>query len=123
MDSKVRTTERTIARIAGNAKGVVTSAELQGAGITRTEIQRRLERGSLLRVFRGVYRVGHKAPSIEATYMAAVKAGGKHAVLSGRAAAHHLGLIRGAPAKPEIAAPTERRIRGVTTHRIELHKS
>ncbi|MFL5893940.1 MAG: hypothetical protein ACJ76Z_02355 [Thermoleophilaceae bacterium] len=67
--------------------------------------------------FPGVYRVGHDAPSTEATYMAAVKACGEAAVLSGRAAGHLLGLVKGAPPPPEVTARTERRVKGVRTRR------
>ena len=66
---------------------------------------------------RGVYRVGHRAPSIEATYLAAVLAGGEGALLNGRAAAHLLGLAKGTAPAPEVIARTKRRIEGVTTHR------
>src|SRR5438067_1603533 len=86
-----------IGRIAARAWGVVTHAELIAARITVDQIRTRRERGSLLVVFRGVYRVGHAAPSAESAYVAAVKACGAHAVLSGPAAAHVWGLVRGGP--------------------------
>ncbi len=65
----------------------------------------------------GVYRVGHDAPSLEATYLAAVKACGPSAVLSGCAAAYLLRLIKGKPSPPEVTATTERRIERVKTRR------
>src|SRR5688500_16861861 len=80
--------ERTIAEIATLAHGVVTRAQLLDAGVTRAEIEQRLATGVLHREHRGVYRVGHKAPSIEARYMAAVLACGDGALLAGRAAAY-----------------------------------
>jgi putative AbiEi antitoxin of type IV toxin-antitoxin system len=73
---------------------VVTRAQLLAAGITRDEIAQRVRIGVLLREHRGVYRVGHRAPSVEATYLAAVWACGDAAVLSGRAAAHVWGSSR-----------------------------
>jgi very-short-patch-repair endonuclease len=57
---------------------------------------------------------------VEARYMAAVKASGKGGVLSGVAAAHLFGLVKGAVPPPEVIAPTERRIRGVATSRRHL---
>jgi Transcriptional regulator, AbiEi antitoxin len=106
-----------IARIAERAHGVVTRAELLAAGVTHDEIKHRVAAGALIRVHRGVYRVGHRAPSVEATYVAAVKACGEGAVLSGRAAAHLFGLIAGAPPPPEVTAPSLRRVPGVRTRR------
>ncbi len=85
--------------------------------MTDRQITRRLEKGSLLRVHRGVYRVGHRAPSTEATYLAAVLAGGKGALLRGRAAAHLLGLLKGEAPPPEVMTRTQRRSEGVTTQR------
>jgi hypothetical protein len=46
------------------------------ARVTRTEIKWRLRSGALLRESPGVYRVGHRAPSVEARYLAAVLACG-----------------------------------------------
>jgi hypothetical protein len=64
-----------------------------------------------------VYRVGHRAPSTEATYLAAVLAAGDGAVLSGMAAADLHGLVKGVAPPAEVTARTERRIEGVKTHR------
>lgn len=122
MATQVRTVERVIGRIAGRAHGVVTRAELLAAGVTPDEIAQRFRTGSLIAVFRGVYRVGHGAPSVEARYMAAVKAAGKGGVLSGRAAAQLFGLVKGAAPPAEVIAPTERRISGVGTSRRSLDR-
>ena len=64
-----------------------------------------------------MYRVGHQAPSREATYLAAVEACGVGALLCGRAAAHLHRLIRGPAPPPEVAARSERRIEGILTCR------
>jgi very-short-patch-repair endonuclease len=103
--------------IADGAHGVVTRRELMAVGITRTQIEHRLRTGALLREHPGVYRVGHRAPSTEARYLAAVKACGDGAVLGGLAAAYLLGLVRGAPPEPEVIAPREKGIKGVRTRR------
>ena len=114
-------------RAAADAQhGVVTRAQLLARGVSRPAIKRRLGKGVLLREHPGVYRVGHRAPSVEATYLAAVLACGKGAVLSGRAAAFLLGLVKGSPPRPEVTAPTERRVAGVRTRRsrsFEPHDS
>jgi Transcriptional regulator, AbiEi antitoxin len=106
-----------VGAIASTSHGVVTRDQLLRAGVTREEIRQRLRRGSLLREHRGVYRVGHRAPSLKARYLAAVLACGPGTVLSGRAAAHLLGMLRGMPPPPEVIAPTERRVPGLVTHR------
>jgi very-short-patch-repair endonuclease len=103
--------------MASASHGVVTRSQLLAAGVTPTEIRQRLSTGALIREHRGVYRVGHRAPSLEARYLAAVWACGEHAVMSGRAAAHLLGLLKGPGPEPEVTAPTERRIPGVRTRR------
>ena len=103
--------------MAGNAHGIVSREELRAVGITNAQIKARLEAGSLIGVYRGVYCVGRRAVSVEARYLAAVKAGGTEAVLAGRAAAHLFLLIRGAPPPPEVIAKGQRRPRGVVVHR------
>ena len=82
----------------------MTRRQLLSAGVSTRQIETRVGAGSLLREHRGVYRVGHRAPSIEATYLAAVLAAGEGAVLSGLAAAHAHGLVKGPPPPPEVTA-------------------
>jgi hypothetical protein len=112
-----RTVEERLALMASAAHGVVTRRQLLEAGVTRHEISARLRRGELLREHPGVYRVGHRAPSVEATYLAAVCAAGESAVLSGRAAAHLWGIVKGPAPPPMVITATERRIEGVRTQR------
>jgi hypothetical protein len=79
--------------------------------------------GALIPAFRGVYRVGHQAPNIHATYMAAVLACGDGALLSGHAAAHLLGIARRPPPVPAVLSRTERRIEGIKTVRMRRERS
>jgi hypothetical protein len=102
------TADRKIARIATRAHGVVTWREMRRADVTAAEIRHRAASGALIREYRGVYRVGHQAPSREARYMAAVRAAGPGCVLCGRAAGHVHGLVKGRPPPPEV---TSRRTR------------
>jgi hypothetical protein len=104
-------------QLAESAHGVVTRRELLDSGVTRDQIAGRLRSGTLLREYPGVYRVGHRAPSVEARYLAAVKACGPRATLCGRAAAYLLGIVKGSPPPPEVTAPTKRCLKGVRTHR------
>lgn len=114
---KDRTAEQELAQVARLAHGVVTRSELSRVGLTDSEIKWRLRTGALLPEHRGVYRVGHRAPSLEARYMAAVRACGEQALLSGRAAGHLLGVLKGKAPPPEVAVPTQRRVKGVSTRR------
>jgi hypothetical protein len=122
MSHQVSTVAEKIARLASRQHGVVTRAQLLGAGISVDQVTARLRNGTLIQVHRGVYRVGHRAPSTEATYLAAVLACGEGAALSGRAAAHLLGLLKGRAPAPEVAVRTARRVRGVTTRRSKLDR-
>jgi very-short-patch-repair endonuclease len=114
---KVASVERVLARIAAGEHGLVTRAGLLGAGVTDEEIKQRLRKGGLLREYRGVYRVGHRAPSLEARYLAAVLACGDGALLCGSAAGYLFGALKGLAPPPEVTAPTRRRVRGVKTRR------
>jgi hypothetical protein len=117
MGRQGRTVEQVVAQIAGAQYGVVARGQLLEAGISAKEIRGRLRTGALIRAHPGVYRVGHSGPSVEARYLAAVLACGKGAVLSGLAAAHLLGLLKGRAPAPQVTARTERRIPGIETRR------
>jgi very-short-patch-repair endonuclease len=106
-----------IARIAGRAHGIVTRPELLAAAVSRREIEYRLRVGALIPEYAGVYRVGHRAPSTEASYLAAVKACGEGSVLSGHAAAHHLGLTKGRPPAPEVTTTRHPRVPDLSIRR------
>src|SRR4051812_18782951 len=117
MRGKSRTVDQLMAWFGGRAHGVVTRKELVGAGMRSNGIDRECRKGALIRQYLGVYRVGHTAPSVDASFMAAVKACGEDAALGGRAGAYLLELIKGRVPKPEVYASTERRVEGITTHR------
>ena len=106
-----------VARLATGAHGVVSRRELLAADLSERQVDRRLERGALIVEFPGVYRVGHRAPNPEARYLAAVKACGEGAVLSGLAAAWLYGLVGGRAPRPEVTTPQNRRVEGILTHR------
>jgi len=112
-----RTVEGTLAQIARAQHGVVARPQLLDGGISDRQIASRLRAGALLRVHPGVYRVGHEAPSTEATYLAAVLAAGDRTRLCGRAAGYLWELVKGRPPPAEIITATERRIEGVRTQR------
>jgi hypothetical protein len=123
MNPQDRTVEELIGRMATKQHGVVTWAQLLEAGISKEEIKGRVRSRALLRVHRGVYRVGHRAPSVEARYLAAVFACGEGARLTGLPAGHLWGLLRGAAPPAEVTAPTERRVKGVKTRRARRDRA
>src|SRR5919108_398159 len=123
MRRQTTTVEQELACIGGAQHGVVTRAQLLEAGISAAGIDRRVRKGTLLPVHRGVYRVGHRAPSVEARYLAAVRACGDRAVLSGRAAGYLLGVLKGSAPPPEVTTPTKRRPKGVKVRESPLERA
>jgi hypothetical protein len=117
MSPRSRTADQVLAELGTRDFGVVDRAQLLAVGVSDAQMKQRVRRGSLHPEFPGVYRVGHRAPSREARYLAAVRACGPGAVLSGRAAAHLWGILKGPAPMPEVTTPTERRIKGIRTRR------
>jgi very-short-patch-repair endonuclease len=72
----------TLAQAAARQHGLVTSAQLARAGLTRAGISNRVTAGRLHPLYRGVYGLGHHSLSREGRWMAAVLACGPGAVLS-----------------------------------------
>jgi very-short-patch-repair endonuclease len=104
-----------ITDLARSQRGVVTTAQLQAAGIGRNAVAHRVAHGRLTRVLRGVYRVGPvQAPF--AQEMAAVLATG--GVLSHHSAAMVWGLRppHDGPAHVTVTASARNRV-GVRVHR------
>lgn len=118
MDPLGRTVEEKLALMGSARHGVVSRAQLLEAGLSAMEIRTRLRNGTLLREHRGVYRVGHRAPSVEASYLAAVFAAGEGAFLGAGAAAHLWGLVRGQAPAPVVITTRQRRIDGVRVQRV-----
>ena len=117
MGGQDRTLDKLLAAIAEEQHGNVTRGQALDAGVHPRAIEARLVLGSLIKVYRGVYRVGHAAPSRHADCMAAVLACGENAGLSGRAAAHLIGIVNGGTPGLEVSAARERVVEGVTVHR------
>jgi very-short-patch-repair endonuclease len=83
----VRALFRRVAGIAARQHGVISSTQLLAVGLSRRAISHWVAAGRLHRIHHGVYAVGHRAPSNEGRWMAAVLACGEGAVLSHRSAA------------------------------------
>jgi very-short-patch-repair endonuclease len=82
-----------VAKIAGRQHGVVTLAQLEDAGIHRRGRDTRLKRGTLYRIHRSVFAVGHRGLSREGHWMAAVLAVGPDAFLSHTSAGALWGVV------------------------------
>jgi hypothetical protein len=106
-----------LTRRANAQKGLVTREELLAAGLTKGQVDWRVQSGLLIPEYDGVYRLGHAAPNLETSYLAAVLACGEGSLLSGRAAAHLYGLVRERPRQPEVTTTSRRRPAGVIVHR------
>ena len=112
--------ERIVAAIAARQHGIISSAQLITAGISRSGISRRVAIGRLVRVYRGVFAVGHGGLSQEGRWMAAVKACGGSTVLSHQSAAALWRMIGSAPSVNHVTVPGDggrKPRRGIVVHR------
>jgi very-short-patch-repair endonuclease len=106
-------------RLAARQHGLVTYAQLLKLGFSDAAIPRRLARGRLYRIHRGVYVVGRRELSREGVWHAAVLAVGDGAVLSHFAAAALHECWTGRTGPVDVTVP--RRIgsrRGIRIHRV-----
>lgn len=120
MDDKVDTPDALLAEIAARQHGVVTLRQLEGAGLERRAVAARAKRKRLHRLHRGVYAVGHRAPSHHRRWMAAVLACGEGAVLSHHSAAALWELLRPISGPVHVSVPStsgRSRCRGIHLHR------
>jgi very-short-patch-repair endonuclease len=120
MGHKSDTPDARLAKIAARQHGVVTLGQIEEAGITREAAYKRARRGRLHRLHRGVYAVGHRAPSWRGRWMAAVLACGEGAVLSHHSAAALWDLLRPIEGAVHVSIPTTsglKKRRGIHLHR------
>jgi very-short-patch-repair endonuclease len=104
-----------IAALAASQHGVVSRTQLLAAGVSRRQIEVRLKRGSLHRIYRGVYTVGHNVLTREGRWMAAVLAAGERAALSYWSAATLCGMRQAAGPRSHVTSPRERQNSGTVT--------
>jgi very-short-patch-repair endonuclease len=94
--------------LAEDQHGVLSAAQLQGTGLTRSAISRWSTAGRLRRLHRGVYALGHSALSIEGRLHAALLYAGPGAVLSHTTAAWLWQIIETAPGRIHVTVHSRR---------------
>jgi predicted transcriptional regulator of viral defense system len=97
-----------IGALAAGQHGVVSRAQLLDARLTPAMIDKRVVRGALVLLHRGVYAVGHASLRREGWWLAAVLAAGPGAVLSHRDAAALHDLRAGGGTRIDVSTPRER---------------
>lgn len=100
-----------IDRVATKHEGIITTAELHELDFTDNMINTLVLRGVLIRRYRGVYLVGHRAISRYAEWYAATCAAGPGAALTHASAGQFWGIDRSKVRRIEVVVPKRRRPR------------
>jgi very-short-patch-repair endonuclease len=120
MGNQLDTPDAEVAKIASRQHGVITLRQLEAAGLSKRAAAGRVRSGRLHRLHRGVYAVGHRAPSWHGRWMAAVLACGDGAVLSHHSAAALWELLKPIEGSIHVSTPSTsgRAVRrGIHLHR------
>lgn len=113
-----------LARLAEVQFGVVTSTQLAELGFSSSAISRMAASGRLIRLYRGVYAVGHNRLVARGRWLAAVLACGDQAALSHREGAALLDLRYCSRSRVDVTVPgrSRRGQRGIQLHSVgDLH--
>ena len=105
------------AEIAARQHGVVSRPQLLGVGLDDDAIGRRVRKGRLHRIHKGVFAVGHPSLKREARWMAAVLACGEGAALSHLDAASLWEIYEALGPRIHVLAGSDRRVPGLLVHR------
>jgi very-short-patch-repair endonuclease len=98
----------TVSAIASVQHGVVARAELLDAGITRGQIEQMIRAGTLRRVLRHTYAVGHIQLSDLGRWGAAARAAGRGSAIIGVTSAAYWGIARRRRIPIHVGVPRER---------------
>jgi very-short-patch-repair endonuclease len=110
--------ERNPGRLAERQHSVIARWQLRQLGLSDDQVDRRIARGSLRPVHRGVYLVAGARSTREGVWMAATLALGQRAALSHTSAAQLWGLLPGCSSPVHVTIPTQARKRpGLVVHR------
>lgn len=112
--------EHAIAAIAATQRGLITRPQLYALGLNLDQVQYRVRRGRLHRLYRDVFAVGHRGLEADALRLAGVLACGEGAVLSHHAAAAEFGIRPRRGGLIDVTVPT-RNGRDAPDH-VRLHR-
>jgi hypothetical protein len=110
---------RQLRGLADLQRGILTTAQLSVAGVSRELARSRVRQGRWRRLHRGVYATFSGEPSREAVLWAAVLCAGADAMLSFRSAAEVDGLIDEVSQLIHVTVPADRRVsraEGIVVH-------
>ncbi len=113
-----------LAQVAAAQFGIVTAAQLAELGFSSSAISRMVAAGRLIRLYRGVYAVGHDRLVSRGRWLAAVLACGGEAALSHREAAALWDLRRSDRSRVDVTVPgrSRRGQLGIQLHAVrKLH--
>jgi hypothetical protein len=116
-----RDPDRRIGALATDQHGVVARRQLAELGLTPQHIAYRIDIGRLVRIYRGVYAVGHPRLTREGRWMGAILTCGARAVLSHADAAAHWELMPARGVLIDVTTPV-RAGRQPDRQRIRLHR-
>src|SRR3954452_22133460 len=118
-----RDASRRVAHVAARQHGVVAVWQLRAAGVRRSATSRWVATGRLIRLYLGVYAVGHAVLTVNGRRMAAVLAAGPDAVLSHRSAGAHHGVFVDHGTKVHVTTPRAgaRGLSSFVAHQRRLH--
>ena len=113
---KVPSADALIIGLTGRQQGVAARWQLVERGVSDRVLERRLHKGVLVPIHRGVYAMGGLALTFRGHWMAAVLACGPDAVLSHFAAAALWDLQRPPSTRIDVTAPGRHTLKGVRCH-------
>ncbi len=117
-DSRYSTSTAAIQRAARRQWGVLSLQQLVSLGYNRMAVSRLTARGYLLRLYPGVYAVGHEPLRVEGRLLAALLHAGDGSALSHTTAAWWWKLIDTAPTTIHLATPN----RPSPAMRLKIHR-
>lgn len=108
-----------VADVAARQYGVIGRGQLRECGLSDNVIATRVRRGTLFRLYAGVYAVGHYNLPLEGRLLAAVLACGPEAALSHWSAVAWWGMRGWIEHDPHVTSPTFRNRPGIVNHRCD----